>query len=102
MGPLDPELEPPAATGAAEQNGKPTRSRGWPRSLCERLGLLPSPPEGHLFHGFISYSHAADGRLAPALQKGLQRFAKSWYQASITDLRDDASMSVEREPLEVD
>ena len=96
MGPLDPELEDqPAATGAAEQNGKPTRSRGWPRSLCERLGLLPSPPEGHLFHGFISYSHAADGRLAPALQKGLQRFAKSWYQArALRIFRDDASMSV--------
>ena len=29
---------------------------------------------------FISYSHAADGKLAPALQSALQRFAKSWYR----------------------
>lgn len=29
---------------------------------------------------FISYSQAADGRLAPALQAGLQRLAKPWYR----------------------
>jgi WD40 repeat protein len=32
------------------------------------------------YDGFISYSHAADGQLAPALQDALQRFAKPWYK----------------------
>lgn len=31
------------------------------------------------YRAFISYSQAADGRLAPALQSGLQRLAKPWY-----------------------
>ena len=35
--------------------------------------------DGH-YDAFISYSHAADGRLAPALQRALHRFAKPWYQ----------------------
>jgi len=30
------------------------------------------------YDAFISYSHAADGKLAPALQAGLQAFAKPW------------------------
>ena len=32
------------------------------------------------YRGFISYSHAADDRLAPELQSGLHRFAKPWYR----------------------
>ena len=27
---------------------------------------------------FISYSHSADGKLAPAVQDGLQKLAKPW------------------------
>jgi WD40 repeat protein len=66
-----------------------------PRLLMERLGLMPSPPAGHAFHAFMSYSHAADGRLAPALQKGLQQFAKPWYRARALHIfRDDASLPV--------
>jgi hypothetical protein len=30
--------------------------------------------------GFPSYSHAADGKLAPAIQSALQSFAKPWYE----------------------
>ena len=33
-----------------------------------------------IYKAFISYSHAADGRLAPALQTALHRFAKPWYR----------------------
>ncbi|MCC7374898.1 MAG: TIR domain-containing protein [Verrucomicrobiales bacterium] len=33
------------------------------------------------YAAFISYSHAADADLGPALQSALQRFAKPWYQA---------------------
>ncbi|MBW0010577.1 MAG: TIR domain-containing protein, partial [Pseudonocardiales bacterium] len=32
------------------------------------------------YDAFISYSHALDGFLAPALQTGLERFAKPWYR----------------------
>lgn len=32
------------------------------------------------FNGFISYSHAADERLAPAVQRGLHRLAKPWHR----------------------
>src|SRR5688500_13326844 len=31
-----------------------------------------------VYNAFISYSHAADGALAPALRDGLQRFATPW------------------------
>ncbi|NEJ03106.1 toll/interleukin-1 receptor domain-containing protein [Rhizobium ruizarguesonis] len=33
-----------------------------------------------LYKAFISYSHAADGRLAPALQRALHGIAKPWYR----------------------
>ena len=32
------------------------------------------------FDAFISYSHAADGRLAPALRTGLEQLAKPWLR----------------------
>jgi hypothetical protein len=32
------------------------------------------------YDAFVSYSHAADGRLAPGLQSALQQFAKPWYR----------------------
>jgi WD40 repeat protein len=78
---------------SVEHNGEvPSRPL---RSLIERLGLLPTPPAGSAYHGFISYSHAADGRLAPAVEKGLKRFAKPWYQASALRIfRDQAALPV--------
>ena len=33
-----------------------------------------------LYKAFISYSHAADGKLAPAVQHALHRIAKPWYK----------------------
>jgi WD40 repeat protein len=42
---------------------------------------------------FISYSHAADGALAPALQRGLERFAKPWYGLrALAVFRDDTNL----------
>ncbi|MEU8615759.1 TIR domain-containing protein, partial [Actinoplanes sp. NPDC048791] len=32
------------------------------------------------YDAFISYSHAADGALAPTLQRGLQRLARPWHR----------------------
>src|SRR4051812_2421951 len=46
------------------------------------------------YDAFISYSRAVDGKLAPALQRGLQRFAKPWYRLrALRVFRDDASLS---------
>lgn len=48
------------------------------------------------YDGFISYSHAADGRLAPALQKALQKLAKPWYRRrSLEIFRDETGLSVD-------
>ena len=38
---------------------------------------MPTTPD---HDAFISYSHELDGRLAPVVQTGLQRFAKPWYR----------------------
>lgn len=38
------------------------------------------PAAGLTYDGFVSYSHAADDRLAPRLQAGLERFAKPWWR----------------------
>ena len=47
------------------------------------------------FSAFISYSHAADGKLAPALQHGLHRFARPWYRMRAVDtFRDESDLSV--------
>src|SRR3954465_622635 len=47
------------------------------------------------FDGFISYSHAADGRLAPAVQRGLHRLAKPWHRRRpLWIFRDQTGLSV--------
>src|SRR5215211_5464735 len=47
------------------------------------------------YDAFISYSHAADGRLAPALQAGLQRLAMPWYKPrALRVFRDDTGLGV--------
>ena len=46
------------------------------------------------FDAFISYSHAADGRLAPALQNGLQRLGKSVFaRRALRVFRDETGLS---------
>jgi hypothetical protein len=46
------------------------------------------------YNGFISYSHALDGDLAPAVQRSLKRFAKPWYKArALAIFRDNESLS---------
>ena len=47
-----------------------------------------------IYQAFISYSHAADGRLAPALQSALHRFAKPWYRLrAIRVFRDKTTLA---------
>ncbi len=47
------------------------------------------------YNGFISYSHAADGNLAPAVQRALHRFARPWYRLrSVWIFRDKTGLAV--------
>ena len=47
------------------------------------------------YDAFISYSHTADGRLAPAVQAGLQRLARPWYRMrALRVFRDETGLSV--------
>jgi hypothetical protein len=47
-----------------------------------------------LYDAFISYSHAADGRLAPKLQTALERYAVPWYRRPILHIfRDETNLS---------
>jgi WD40 repeat protein len=46
------------------------------------------------YDGFISYSHAADGQLAPSLQRGLELLAKRWNsRRSLRVFRDETGLS---------
>ncbi len=48
------------------------------------------------YKAFISYSHAIDNQLAPALQRALQRFAKPWNKISAMRVfRDKTSLSAD-------
>lgn len=49
----------------------------------------------HRFDAFISYSHSADGRLAPRLESGLKRFAKPWYKLrELSVFRDGSNLNL--------
>jgi len=46
------------------------------------------------YKAFISYSHVADGKLAPALQSALHHFAKPWYRLpAMRVFRDKTTLS---------
>jgi len=68
-----------------------------PSLVCEEIfdELAKQGDRPVLYKAFISYSHAADGKLAPALQSALHRFAKPWYRLrAIHVFRDKASLSL--------
>ena len=47
------------------------------------------------FDAFISYSHSADDRLAPAVQRGLERLGRAWYQPRASQVfRDETGLAV--------
>ena len=55
----------------------------------------PVPSSSTIYQAFMSYSHAADGHLAPALQSALQRFAKPWYRLRALHIfRDTTTLAV--------
>jgi sugar lactone lactonase YvrE len=46
------------------------------------------------YDAFLSYSHAADGKLAPALQRALHRFARPWNRMrALRVFRDTTSLA---------
>ncbi len=46
------------------------------------------------YDAFLSYSHAADGKLAPALQRALHRFARPWNcMRALRSFRDATSLA---------
>jgi len=51
----------------------------------------PVPAAATLYDAFISYSHAADGRLAPRLQAGLQRLARPLFRPRALHVFRDAT-----------
>jgi DNA-directed RNA polymerase specialized sigma24 family protein len=99
------DASPLAAVEVGEQGnpceGVPSRITARHKDLaCRLTGTIPwsrlsVAPGGQVSHdGFISYSHSADGRLAPALETGLGRFARPWYRRRALDLfRDDTGLS---------
>src|SRR6187431_1423107 len=47
------------------------------------------------YRAFISYSHAADNRLAPALRTALHRLAKPWYRLrAMRVFRDETGLGI--------
>ena len=57
--------------------------------------IMPTVGTLMAFDGFISYSHAADGRLAPAVQRGLHRLAKPWHRRrALWIFRDQTGLAV--------
>src|SRR3954452_8672632 len=56
--------------------------------------LRPAGEITGAYAAFLSYSHAADGKLAPALQSGLHGFARPWFRLrALRVFRDEASLS---------
>ena len=50
---------------------------------------------GGKYQAFISYSHASDSKLAPAVQTALRRFGKQWYSpSSVRVFRDETALGL--------
>jgi WD40 repeat protein len=57
-------------------------------------GETKEPSDSFQFDAFISYSHAVDGRLAPALRSSLHKFARPWYRLrAIRVFQDNANLA---------
>lgn len=57
--------------------------------------LVPEPTVEYRYDAFVSYSHSADGELAPRLRLALERLAKPWYRRrALAVYLDSAGMEV--------
>ena len=55
----------------------------------------PASDSEYEYDAFISYSHAVDGKLAPAIQNALRRFGKPWYRrSSVRVFRDQTGLGL--------
>jgi WD40 repeat protein len=55
---------------------------------------VPMATKAYTYKAFISYSHATDGRVAPALQHALHGFARPWYRLrAIRLFRDTTNLA---------
>ena len=69
--------------------------RAFTRFRARLRGRLRGEAGSMAFDAFISYSHAADGRLAPAVQRGLERLARPWYRPrALSIFRDETGLAV--------
>ncbi len=55
---------------------------------------MTQPEAARRYHAFISYSHAADDRLAPALQNALHRFATRPWRRTVRVSLDRTNLSI--------
>lgn len=80
-------MDPEAAGGGGRETDIAPDARGLPPQ--------PAAAEDFVYKAFISYSHAADHRLAPVLQSALQRFATPWYRLrTFKVFRDETNLAV--------
>jgi WD40 repeat protein len=91
-----PEDAPEPRTDDADASSGPAH-REATDSAAKREGpqTVGAPPGAGGYDAFISYSHAADGALAPAVQHGLQALAKPLYQRkALRIFRDKTSLAI--------
>jgi TIR domain-containing protein len=88
-----------SATAPELSDGGTSRLSEARGDLSERAPIT-APDRGSTYDAFVSYSHAADGKLAPALRNGLLRFGTPWgplrWTNPVRSLRvfqDQASLS---------
>ena len=94
QGPIFHFRSVPELGGAQNRNVQMTSSGSFWGRWSQSMASLTQTPQTILFDGFISYSHAADGRLAPSLQRGLESIARPWYRLRALRLfRDETNLS---------
>src|ERR1051326_8627067 len=93
----DPVRRTTSPTGSLDRasslsgRGLSMPEQGLGESRTERDAAVAKQPK---YDAFLSYSHAADGRLAPAVQQGLHQLTKPWYQLrALRVFRDQLSLS---------
>ncbi|TML93635.1 MAG: TIR domain-containing protein, partial [Actinobacteria bacterium] len=84
-----------ASKSASDARGSHRRPLATPTSTDKDCADFKGGEASMAYDAFVSYSHAADGRLAPAVQTGLQRLARPWYRVrALRVFRDDTGLSV--------
>ena len=87
-------------THASHHPTRKLEGQAVPAARAETNGICTIQPNGDerpatRYRAFISYNHAADGRFAPALQSGLQRFARPWSRPwAIRVFRDQTDLGL--------